>query len=294
MVDRARATVTFPPAVREPDGSMRTYGATPPKGAPLRVPRYRVGGGLGGNVGAGKLSVLRSTVPFVSEAVNRSAAHDGTDGETIDEAKVRGPLALRTRDRAVTLEDYEQLAKRAAPGVARAHAVAAPETLGVRLLVVPTAAVDADGRIAFDDLVPGEEMLAAIAEELEPRRMAGTRLAIEPPSYQGVTVVAKIVANARVAVDRLRAEALAALYGYFDPIRGGSSGAGWPFGRPVLAGEVYSVLQSLSGTELVDEVLLFEADPVTGKRGEPAQRIDIGANALVFSFEHRVRVTAGV
>ena len=44
----------------------------------------------------------------------------------------------------------------------------------------------------------------------------------------------------------------------------------------MLAGEVYSVLQSLPGTELVDEVLLFAADPVTGKRGEPVQRIDIG------------------
>ncbi len=294
MVDRARATVIFPPAVREPDGSFRTYGAIPPKGVPLRVPRYRVGGGRSGNVAAGTLSVLRSTVPFVRSAENRAAAHDGTDGETIDEAKVRGPLALRTRDRAVTLGDYEQLAKRAAPGVARAHAVAAPDSLAVRLLVVPTAAVGADGRIEFGDLVPGEALLGAIAAELEPRRLAGTRLMIERPDYQGVTVVAKLVAHPRVAVDRLRADALAALYRYFDPIRGGSLGTGWPFGRPVLAGEVYSVLQSLPGTELVDEVLLFPADPATGKRGEPVQRIEIGVNALVFSFEHRVRVMAGV
>ena len=117
---------------------------------------------------------------------------------------------------------------------------------------------------------------------------------IEPPAYRGVTVVAKLVAHPRVAVDRLKADALAALYQHFDPIHGGTSGDGWPFGRPVLAGEVYSVLQSLPGTELVDEVLLFEADPETGKRGEPVQRIDIDRNALVFSFKHTVRVTAGV
>lgn len=295
MVDRARATVMFPPAVREPDGSLRRYGATPPKGAPLRVPRYRVGGGVAGNVGAGSLSVLRSTVPFVSGAVNRSAAHDGTDGETIEEAKVRGPIALRTRDRAVTLQDYEQLAKRAAPGIARTHAIAETgENLGVRLLVVPTAAVDELGRIAVDDLAPGAELLAAIADDLEPRRLAGTRLAIEPPEYRGVTVVADLVAHPRVAVDRLRADALAALYRHFDPIHGGASGEGWPFGRPVLAGEVYSVLQALPGTELVDDVLLFAADLETGKRGEPVQRIDIAPNALVLSFKHSVRVTAGV
>lgn len=295
MVDRARATVMFPPAVREPDGSLRRYGATPRKGSPLRVPRYRVGGGLAGNVAARTLSVLRSTVPFVSGAVNRSAAHDGTDGETIEEAKVRGPLVLRTRDRAVTLEDYEQLAKRAAPGIARTHAIAETgDVLGVRLLVVPTAAVDDAGRIAFADLTPSAELLGAITDDLEPRRLAGTRLMIEPPAYRGVTVVAKLVAHPRVAVDRLKADALAALYQHFDPIHGGTSGDGWPFGRPVLAGEVYSVLQSLPGTELVDEVLLFEADPETGKRGEPVQRIDIDRNALVFSFKHTVRVTAGV
>lgn len=297
VVDRARATVVFPPAVREPDGSLRKYGATPAKGVPLRVPGYRVGGGRAGNVAAGTLSVLRSTVPFVSGAENRTAAHDGTDGETIEEAKVRGPLALRTRDRAVTLEDYEQLAKRAAPGVGRAHAVAARgagDGIGVRLLVVPTAAVDADGRIAFSDLQPSDDMLATIADDLDARRLAGTRLVIEPPVFQGLTVVAKLVARPRVAVDRLRADALAALYRYFDPLQGGASARGWPFGRPVLAGEVYSVLQSLPGTELVDEVLLFTADPETGERGEPLQRIDIGATSLVFSFEHRVRVTAGV
>ena len=295
MVDRARATVVFPPAVREPDGSLRHYGATPPKGAPLRVPRYRVGGGHGGNVAAGTLSVLRSTVPFVSRAVNRAAAHDGTDGETIEEAKVRGPLALRTRDRAVTLEDYEQLAKRAAPGVARTHAVAETgDVLGVRLLVVPTAAIADDGRVAYSDLIPAPELLGAISEDLEPRRLAGTRLLIEPPEYQGVKVVARLRARPRVAVDRLKTDALAALYRHFDPVRGGASGGGWPFGRPVLAGEVYSVLQSLPGTELVDEVLLFAADPVTGKRGEPVQRIDIGRNALVFSLAHDLRVSAGV
>lgn len=296
-VDRARGTVTFPPAVRERDGSLRRYGAVPPKGAPLRVPQYRVGGGRRGNVAAGALSVLRSTVPFVSSAVNRAAARDGTDGETIDEAKLRGPLALRTRDRAVTLEDYEQLAKRAAPGIARANAVALTgkgEQLGVRLLVVPTVAVGPGGRAAFADLIPADETLAAIAEDLDARRPAGTRLAIEPPDYQGVTVVAKLAAKPRVAVESLREEAQAALYRHFDPVRGGADGTGWPFGRPVLAGEVYSVLQALAGTEIVDEVLLFAADPVTGKRGEPVQRIDLAPNSLVFSFEHRVRVTAGV
>ncbi|WP_127792226.1 putative baseplate assembly protein [Agromyces sp. LHK192] len=294
-VDRTRGVVSFPPAVREPDGSLRRFGAVPPKGAPMRVPRYRLGGGVAGNVSAGALNVLRSTVPFVSGTVNRRAAHDGSDGETIDEARVRGPLAVRTRDRAVTADDYEHLARSAAPGIARAHCVPAADAVnGARLLIVPTVSSDADGRIAFADLLPSDELLQAISDDLDARRPVGSRLVIEPPAYQGITVVAKLVARPRAAVEALRTQALTALYRHFDPVVGGANGTGWPFGRPVLAGEVYSVLQSLPGTELVDEVLLFGADPVTGKRGEPAQRIVLDPDALVFSFEHKVRVVSGV
>ncbi len=56
------------------------------------------------------------------------------------------------------------------------------------------------------------------------------------------------------------------------------------------AGEVFAVLQRVPGVELVDEVVLHPADPLTGKRGDPTDRIDLEAPALVFSYDHRVRV----
>jgi hypothetical protein len=55
-------------------------------------------------------------------------------------------------------------------------------------------------------------------------------------------------------------------------------------------GDVYSVLQSLPGTELIEDVRLYGADPRGGARGSATQRLDIDANALVFSFEHQVLV----
>ncbi len=38
------------------------------------------------------------------------------------------------------------------------------------------------------------------------------------------------------------------------------------------------------------QVVLHPADPLTGKRGEATDRIDLEAPSLVFSFDHRVRV----
>ena len=72
----------------------------------------------------------------------------------------------------------------------------------------------------------------------------------------------------------------------------GPDGDGWPFGRPVQAGEIFGRLQQVSGVELVEDVRLFSADPVTGVRGKEARRIDLDENSLVFSYEHQVRVEA--
>ena len=73
---------------------------------------------------------------------------------------------------------------------------------------------------------------------------------------------------------------------------GGPDGAGWPFGRPVQYGEVFGVLQQATGAAVVEELRLFPADPVTGRRGAPADRIEVPAGALVFSYQHQVVVTA--
>jgi hypothetical protein len=123
--------------------------------------------------------------------------------------------------------------------------------------------------------------------------VVGARLVVEPPYYQGVTVAATLTAKGRTQPERLRAEALSALYRYFNPLTGGPDGDGWPFGRPVQGGDVFAVLQRLPGTELVDDVRLFAADPLTGQRGDRVQRIELNRNALVFSFGHQVRVVAG-
>ena len=38
---------------------------------------------------------------------------------------------------------------------------------------------------------------------------------------------------------------------------------------------------------------MFGADPISGQRGQAAQRIDISPNALVFSYDHQVLVDSG-
>ncbi|MEU5980321.1 putative baseplate assembly protein [Streptomyces sp. NPDC047315] len=293
-LDPTTGEIAFGPAVREPDGSLRQYGAVAPKGAPVRVRRYRTGGGRAGNVARGAVRILRTSLPYVSEVVNREAARGGVDGETVEEAKVRAPITLRAQERAVTLRDYEELARRAAPETARITCLPGDEgehgAHAVRVLVVPQAVPDPGGRLRFEQLVPGDALLDRVTRFLDERRLIGTRLAVGPPYYQGVTVVATVHAFKGVDVDRVRRQVHDALYRHLDPLVGGASAEGWPFGRPVQAGEVFAVLQRVPGVELVDQVVLHPADPLTGKCGEPTDRIDLSPPSLVFSFDHRVRV----
>ncbi len=291
VLDGAAGEVELGPCVRQPDGALQQYGVVPPPGSALRMRSYCTGGGARGNVSAGAITVLRSSIPYVSRVDNRAPARGGRDAETIDNARLRGPLQLRSRQRAVTSEDYEYLAQEAAPEVARVRCVpAGPENAGlVRVLLVPALGADA-GRVPFDALTPHDATLRRVAAALDERRVLGARVVIEPPAYQGITVVATLRARPGVDVSGLRDAALGALYRLYSPVAGGPDGDGWPFGRPAQYGEVFAVLQRIPGVDLVDTVKLYPADPVTGVRGEAAQRIDVAANALVFSYDHQLKV----
>ncbi|HWU08028.1 MAG TPA: putative baseplate assembly protein [Streptomyces sp.] len=293
QVNATAGEFTFPPALREVDGTLRVCGAVPPKGAQVRVARYRTGGGPAGNVARGAINVLRSSVPYVARVGNREAARGGVAGETVDNAKLRAPQALRMQERAVTAEDHELIARQAAPSVRRVRCLPAAGAPGaVRVLVVPDAVADeGDDRLRFEQLIPSDQVLATITGALDERRLIGTRLVVEPPVYQGVTVVARLTVLSG-DTGRVRDAALAALYRHLNPLHGGTDGTGWPFGRPVQYGEVFGVLQRAVGDVLVDDIRLFAADPITGRRGSPVDRIDIGAGALVFSYQHQVVVSA--
>jgi predicted phage baseplate assembly protein len=293
VVDATSGEIVFGPAVREPDGTLRRYGAVPPKSAAVRIRRYRTGGGQRGNVARGGVSVLKSSVPFVATVTNRRPALGGTDGEDVENAKLRGPLLLRTRQRAVTAEDYENLARAAAPDIARVHCVPVEDPAGVggvRVLVVPSVEDGEHHSLEFHQLMLADDVYERVVDYLDERRTIGARVLVQPPDYVGVTVVTRLRARAKADPRTLERDALAALYRYFHPVRGGPDGTGWPFGRAIVGGEVYAVLQRLAGVDFVEEVRLFPADPVERSRDAQVDRLDLGSHDLVFSFGHHVMV----
>lgn len=286
----ADGEISFGPRIRHPDGHVRQHGAVPPPDAPVRVTRYRWGGGAHGNVGAGTLSVLKSSIPYIASVVNLDPARGGVDPESIDNAKRRGPLSLLTGQRAVTVRDYERLALEATPDVGRARCLPPADPEGpVRVLLVPRLHV-APQELTLDKLALPKPLQRRVGSYLDDRRTLNTTIEISTPSYRDVTVVATVRGATDNPRELIRDLALSALYRYINPLVGGPAGIGWPYGRDLNLGEIFALLTAVDGVVGVEEVLLFMANPRTGQVGNPLQRVPLPDDALFASWRHQVRV----
>jgi predicted phage baseplate assembly protein len=289
--DSASGIVRFGPRVRYPDGSVRQHGRIPRDGAEITVKEYRYGGGALGNVGARTLTVLRSAVPYISGSVNLRPAVGGVDAETVNEAKTRGPLTLRTGQRAVTAGDFERLTLESSIEVARARCLPAVTGQGpVRMLVVPQVRTDLRTH-QLDDFAITAPLMRRITEQLDAHRIVGTAVEVGTPYYQGVSVAALVHAPAGRPLALVRQRAVNELTRYIHPLLGGADGAGWLFDADLNAAAIAQLLESVEGVDRVDEVQLFEFDLRSGQRiGAGRDVIRLDEHSLFLSGAHRVVV----
>jgi predicted phage baseplate assembly protein len=176
--DRHYVLDRFTGQVRFGDG---VNGLVPPIGiGSVRLSRYRIGGGQAGNRPPGAIVQLKTTVPYVDKVTNHEPATGGADAEPIERLVERAPRDVRHGGRAVTIEDYEDLAQLASPAVARAKCVPlsdlvadvldpSPKTSGeVSVIVVP--------RSSDAKPLPSVELLRTVQDSLDDRpRADGTR-----------------------------------------------------------------------------------------------------------------------
>ena len=258
----------------EEDGNIlgfaeRQNGKIPPPGAEIYMLSYRFGGGARGNVEPEKLVVMRSSLPYISRVTNYAAATQGAEAESLQEAVLRVPQLLRTRECAVTPEDFEATAKRL-PGrrIARAYCLTQLEhtTPGVvRLLLVPQ--VESAHQTANQGMHPHQfrltdELRSDLEAHLHDRRPLGIHVKFEAPEYVGVSVRVSILLDTKHNNPNARAEIAtelqARLYQFLNPLTGGIEGEGWELERPVYVSDIISLCQKVRGVRHLGSVQLYE------------------------------------
>lgn len=292
-LDSQSGEIRLAPAVRQPDGTIKLYGAIPPKDANLVFTRYRSGGGQNGNVQTGIINTLKTAIPYISKVGNREPAWGGLDAETLEDAMLRAPALLRSRERAVSEEDYEYLARQAFPAVIGRVKCLQPRPSDaariipgqVYLLVIPR--VPAPERLLTEaQLTPNKEDIAALAAYMDERRLLTTRLEITAPAYQWVAVRVKLRAAPGASPAQVEEAALKRLYDYLNPLVGGPDHNGWPFGRDLFISDVYQSLQALPEVLFIRSVEMFAVQPGGQPAGNPVEQIDVFDHSVIVSARH--------
>jgi hypothetical protein len=257
-VDHAAGVVRCGDSVRG-----RTFGI----GHRIRCRPYRYGGGLAGNVPPGGIATVEG-VPTAS-AANPVATSGGEDAETISQARARIPGELTRHDRAVTADDFRELA--AITGVGRSACLPrfdpktkADDAAGVVTVIVwPT-----DDPLHPSAPVPNAGLLRAVCRRLDERRLVTTELYVVPPTYRKVGVSLGIAVEPGASAIGVRRWVELVLHQFLAPLPPyGPAGDGWPLGHRVHGPELEAAVLQVDGVDFIEDLKVADlsgGEPVPG------------------------------
>lgn len=228
----------------------------------------------------------------ISRVTNPVPGRHGADEEPIEEAKRRAPAVLRQRGQAVTVEDYEVVARAAAPGIALVRALPPrlrergepggnpgvpwtyanlPRAPGVvNVIIVP------DLGLADSQPRPSLALAQQVITALDRCRPVATAIKVSDPKYLSIRVHATVeifptaeaqglIASEQAERDRIERDIRAFLH----PVHG-RGGRGWEIGQSVYVSDLYQAVRPpedvgfLTALMLAPERLLY----VTGDEAD--------------------------
>jgi hypothetical protein len=270
--DRVRGAVFFGDHVR---------GKVPPIGALIQARRYQAGGGIIGNVPEMTVKQLVGPIGGVEEVFNPLPGAGGGDRESFETYASRAPLTLKRRGRALTLRDYEVLAREANANVAVAKAVSCRDASGhgcpgwVTVFIIPRT-IDPQiwplGALPDEVLRPWpmfglrEEVRKVIQQAMPAGPDESQQLVVTGPAYKRLDVKATIApmdpAEAGAVEQRTRRQ----LERFLHPLFGGPDQEGWEPGRAVYLSDVASVIERVEGVDYVQQLQLFFDNQLQGNQ----------------------------
>jgi len=154
----------------------------------------------------------------------------------------------------------------------------------------------ADKQLAYEELVPDENLMKEVAEYLDERRLVGTTVQLLPCRFRGLSVVVNLQASPLADTARVEEDVAHALYTYLNPLVGGNvtgPGEGWAFGRALNQGELYGVVHAVDGVEFVKILRIYETNLETGEQSpKPAgTHIVLEPDELIASGAHIVKAS---
>lgn len=247
VIDRTEGKVMFGDGIN---------GLIPPPGKTnIQATSYRSGGGSMGNLPSGTITVLRTTFPSVGSVINHDAAFGGINQEGVEQVMLRGPHSIKNRGRAVTVEDFEWLARQVSGHIARSQCLSnvrlspggtltkAPGW--VLLVIVP----DTKG----ERPMPNEILLSDVKKYIADRSLLSLadRLDVIGPRYIEFEIDINLVSKAEVEEKQLQQRVNVRLRDFLSPLKGGHDCDGWIFSHRVSLSEIMRVVRETEGVDRI-------------------------------------------
>lgn len=228
-----------------------TNGAIPALGLSIYA-TYRVGGGVLGNVPAGAVAnmvsdtVIGAGISFDAGGNPMSSAMSGgADPESNDQIRANAPLAWRTQGRAVTMQDFHDLALQV-PGVTLAGAVANHSTS-------VTVYVTGPGGTA-----PSAVLQTNVLDSLASYTLAGVSLTVSAPTI--VAVNFGTAGNPCLLTVKPKYSRAAVLGAVTTAIQNMLSLGNISLGMRVSLSQVYQIVQSIPGVDYIYIPVMARSD----------------------------------
>lgn len=193
--------------------------------------------------------------------------------KNIDSGICEGLEAISRRYRAITAEDYECLTNEymetLQKGLAGRVICVKNRDLEYRknedglqhgyvsVIVIPSCN---ENPVYCKNGLPTDDLRKKIKDYLETRKLVTTRLRIVGSDYEKVKLEVWISLKEDALNENVINEAVMHIKRYFDPVKGGQDGKGWPLGRDVFRSEIFKLLEGIKGVDHGVKVKINDSD----------------------------------
>lgn len=248
----------------------------------VMVTQSKTLGGKVGNVEAGFINKLSSSVAYVDKVVNHKAATGGADEQSIETLMDYAPKRIKHRYKAVSSDDFDALVKESSSSIAKVRTIS--QSGAVKLFIMPFSKEKKP--------LVSDGLKKRVQEYIEFRAPATAKIYVLEPNYKGIDVKLEVVVDDWSLASTLKNKIQEKLDEFLHPISGRDDSKGWLFGEVPTLSDILTLLAKfdgilyVKGAEIVmDGTLLYDLN------GEP--KVEIGADVMIYSANHTIKIVAG-
>ncbi|QZY54471.1 baseplate J/gp47 family protein [Crassaminicella profunda] len=253
--------------------------------------KYSVSQGSLGNVKSFAIDSVDSTIAYIDKIFNVQDTMGGCDRESLENAIIRGPQKLRHLNKAVSNNDFENLAAEASRKVQSVKCFSnvndkkKKEPGCITLVVLPK---------DYNDLAHHFYKLKNRIEEYLKERMPSTlifsnKLYIVETDYVEISVYAQITTENIEDCFELEQKIAEKVKQFLNPLEGNYKKSGWQIGQIPNKMMIYNYIKSLKKVRSIDRINIFANFISRNKKKEID--IDVFKNkefAVVVSGQHKI------